>query len=122
MKTISLPFRLDGYGHVAATTDMSKIWADRVRSVVATSLGERLMRPSFGSPTPIHLFRNTEDIQSIMDVDVASAFQQWLPSLTYLGMTFDEVGESAEVLIEIQYGVPGIAESISTVNIMIEVD
>jgi phage baseplate assembly protein W len=48
-KTIALPFSVDPYGKVTVASDQSKIWADRVRSVIGTFLRERVMRPEFGT-------------------------------------------------------------------------
>ena len=120
MRTISLPFRFDGYGNIASTTDIRRIWADRVRGVVATSLGERLMRPSFGTPTPVHLFRNTDGIESVLDVDIAAAFAKWLPGLTYQGLEFDDAG--SEVIVEVLYSIPETAQSEpDSVSVIVEV-
>lgn len=122
MRTISLPFRFDGYGHVATTTDIRRVWADRVRSVVATSIGERLMRPSYGTPTPVHLFRNTDGIESVLDVDVAASFAQWLPGVQYLGLEFDEVPDTGEVVVEVKYSIPESAQSEpDSVSVIVEV-
>lgn len=121
MRTISLPFRFDGYGHVATTTDIRRIWADRVRSVIATSMGERLMRPLYGTPTPVHLFRNTDGIETVLDVDLASAFSKWLPRLTYLGMTLDD-DDAGEVTVEVQYSLPESLQSEpDSVSVIVEV-
>lgn len=122
MKSISLPFRIDGYGRVASTSDLTKIWQDRVRSVVATSLGERLMRPSFGCPTPVQLFQNTDMIETVLDVDVAAAFTRWLPDLRYDGLYFYSAPDSSDVEVEIRYSIPDRASSQGSVNIVIEVD
>ena len=122
MRQISLPFRLDGYGAVATTSDLSRIWADRVRSVIATSFGERVMRPDFGCPTPVHLFRGTESIETVMDVDHASAFADHLPQLTYRGIIREPAAENGDVSVEINYAIPGRSESLNSVNVVIEVD
>jgi phage baseplate assembly protein W len=122
MRAISLPFRFDGYGTVATTTSMSRIWADRVRSVIATALGERLHRPNYGTPTPIHLFRSTDAIHTVLDVDIATAFQTWLPQLRYLGLELTEVSNTGEVEVQIKYGVPDSNVSDNSVSIVIEVD
>jgi phage baseplate assembly protein W len=122
MKTISLPFRFDGYGRVATTSDMSKIWADRVRSVISTALGERIMRPNFGTPTPLWLFHSTEAIESVLDVDVASAFATWLPALKYQGLTYTPVDDTGEVQIDVLYATPERATALDAVTIVIEVD
>lgn len=122
MRAISLPFRVDGYGRIASTTDLPRIWADRVRSVMATALGERLMRPSFGTPTPVHLFRGTDSIETVLDVDVASAFQKWLPDLQYEGLDFYADPANGSIEVSIRYSIPDRASSQNSVNIVIEVD
>ena len=53
---LSLPFSLNSYGGIAVATEQSKIWADRVRSVLGTSRRERLMHPEIGPLIPFAVF------------------------------------------------------------------
>jgi len=83
MKAVSLPFRLDSYGKVTTTDDLSKIWADRVKTVVATARGERVMLPRFGSNLPNDLLDILPNIPGYADVEMRTAFSDWLPDVTF---------------------------------------
>lgn len=107
MRAISLPFRLDGFGNVATSTELPKIWADRVRSVVGTALGERVMRPSFGSGLPNNLFEVAVNAPGYADGQIQAAFLEWLPSLEFEGTQLVE-SESGEgnLSIVVFYRIP----------------
>ena len=80
-KTLSLPFSVDPYGKITVTSDQSKIWADRVRSVIGTTLRERIMRPEFGTDISYSVFNTQEDAEQEIKSEVVQAFNQLLPLL-----------------------------------------
>lgn len=132
MRAISLPFRLAylfdvngqkvvSYGRIADTGNLQKIWADRVRSVVSTALGERLMRPNFGCPTPIYLFGATDGIDAVLETDVASAFSRWLPDLNFEELIIEQDPESGTLYVDVRYSIPETATS-DSVQVAIEVN
>ena len=88
-KAISLPFSIDTFGNVGTTSEQSKLWADRVRSVLGTSLRERVMRPTFGTLIPFSLFNNEENAIVEIKEEVVRAFGRQLKLLT-LKNTFVE--------------------------------
>lgn len=99
---ISLPFSISPYGKVADTTSQTKVWADRVRSVLGTLIGERVMRPRFGSRIPLEVFEtSTVAVQQVKEA-VFNAFAEFLPLLTLVSVnvTFDDTESliSAEVI------------------------
>lgn len=113
-KTISLPFSIDSYGKVSATKDQSKIWADRVRSVLGTAIRERLMRPTFGTLIPFAIFENEDTSVAEIKVEVEKAFAEQLPLLT-LQSTETTIDEYTNILtVEVLYGLPN-NEVVSTV-------
>jgi phage baseplate assembly protein W len=81
-KTMALPFSIDPYGKVTQTSDQSKIWADRVRSVIGTFLRERVMRPEFGTNIPYSVFNTQEAAEQEISIETTQAFNQHLPLLT----------------------------------------
>lgn len=110
MIAISLPFRIDGYGRVATTSDMYKVYADRVRSLVSTHRGERVMLPGYGANVVRGLFDTLGTVPELMDIEVSAAFSDWLPELTYKGI--DLVAEDApngETRVAVNYEVPPLA-------------
>lgn len=113
-KTLSLPFSIDAYGKVSSTQTQSKIWADRVRSVLGTTLRERVMRPTFGTLIPFSLFETTDSASAEIRVEVERAFadQLRLLTLTTVNVTVDEYTNVLSV--EVVYGLPN-NEVVSTV-------
>lgn len=79
---ISLPFSISAEGGIAYTTDLAKIWQDRVVLMVMTKLNERVMRPTFGTNASAVAFQNINDAMTLMRQSIAYGFTQWLNGLT----------------------------------------
>ena len=105
-KAISLPFGFNESGGISFTTDVKKIWQDRVAMVVMTSLGERVMQPSFGSDAKLATFEPIENAQVAIQQAVNVAFSRWLPqlSLTAVESYFDEAETTLNVEVTYNYG------------------
>lgn len=85
---ISLPFGFDSSGMVAHTSNSAKIWQDRVALVVMTRLGERVMRPGFGSDVPSVAFENMDTAITLCRQAITAAFSTHLPDLTLNDIVF----------------------------------
>ena len=120
-KAIALPFSIDSYGKVASTQEQSKIWADRVRSVLGTTIRERVMRPTLGTFIPFALFNSDETASSQVDSEVRKAFVDQLPLLTLekVNVTVDQYTNVRNV--EVVYALPN-NEIVSTVVGLVVVD
>lgn len=118
---ISLPFSVDSYGKISSTTDQSKIWADRVRSVLGTTIRERVMRPNFGTLIPFALFNTETGAVSQVEAEVNKAFSQQLGLLTLqeVNVTVDQY--TNVLTVEAVYGLPN-NEVVSTVVGLVLVD
>jgi phage baseplate assembly protein W len=103
---ISLPFSIDPYGRVGSTTDQTKIWADKTRSVIGTALRERVMRPKFGTDIPLAVFENQEDAQTQIEFEVNQAFNDQLQKLTLQSVSsvFDEY--TGIMQVDVTYALP----------------
>lgn len=112
-RTISLPFTVDPYGAVGSTTSQTKIWADRVRSVIGTSLRERVMRPDFGTVIPFAMFETMDDAGTEIRAEIDKAFNEQLPllSLEKVELSIDE--SSSTISATITYDLPN-NETVST--------
>lgn len=123
MTAISLPFRIDGYGRVATTNSDLKVWADRVRAVVTTFVGERVMRPAWGTEVPADLFAAIEDAPSLVYNDIHTAFQDYLPSLTLIDVVLvDEDEGNGTLELEILYQVPSITSDTQTTSLTLQAE
>lgn len=113
-KAISLPFFIDPYGKVGVTQSQSKIWTDRVRSVLGTTIRERVMRPTFGTLIPFALFDTETSATAQIEVEVQKAFSEQLPllNLQTVNVTIDEY--TNVLTVEAVYGLPN-NEVVSTV-------
>jgi phage baseplate assembly protein W len=102
-KAISLPFSFDTFGSVGYTSDEKKIWQDRVAMVVMTRLGERIMRPTYGTTVGNSVFENINDAVVLIEQAVAGAFTTFLSPLilTKVKASVDPV--DGYVVIEISY-------------------
>jgi phage baseplate assembly protein W len=116
---ISLPFSIDPYGKVAQTTEQTKIWADKVRSVIGTALKERVMRPTFGTDVPSAVFENQEEANGRIQELVFSSFNSQLPRLTLenVNTTFDEY--SGTLTIDVTYALPNEEIVTTTVGLIV---
>ena len=113
-KALALPFAIDAYGGVSQTQDQSKIWADRVRSVIGTTLRERVMRPTFGTIIPYAMFENEDNAQAEIEVEVTRAFAEQLPLLRLSAVTTTSDQYTNTLSVEIVYALPN-NEVVSTV-------
>lgn len=116
-KAISLPFTFDiSSGGITATTDTAKIWQDRVIVAVMTNIGERVMRPTFGSDAPKTVGHNLSDAISIISQSVSVAFSRWLTDLDLLETNGFTDPTDGYLIVQIKYRYR--AQSINqTVNI-----
>lgn len=116
---ISLPFAVDSYGKIGSTIEQSKIWADKVRSVVGTSLRERVMRPIFGTVIPFALFETSEVATAEIKTEIRNAFLKFLPTLSLEEVTvsFDDVNNviNASVI----YALPNDEVVTTTIGIVV---
>ena len=111
---IALPFSIDAYGKVNSTIDQSKIWSDRVRSVLGTTIRERVLRPTFGTLIPFALFASETSATAQVENEVQTAFVNQL-RLLRLDSVIVTVDQYTNVLtVEIVYGLPN-NEVVSTV-------
>lgn len=118
MTAISLPFRIDGYGRVAATSNELSMWADRVRTVITTYTGERLLRPTYGTEMPEDLFLAIADTPESVFADLSNAFSKFLPDLDLVDIAvIEEDEENGSVSLEIIYQVSSVTGTPQTVSL-----
>jgi len=75
---VDFPFRFDGRGRTATTTDEEHI-RDLIEQVLFTAPGERVNRPTFGSGLMQLVFApNSDELAAATQFLVQGALQQWL--------------------------------------------
>lgn len=107
---IDYPFRVDGRGRVAGTTDEDHI-RDMVEQVLFTAPGERVNRPTFGSGLMNLVFEpNGALLAGATEATVGAALQQWLGELIRVDAVSVESEESA-LHVTIAYTIRRTSES-----------
>lgn len=103
---MTLPFSVSEFGTIATTTSQEKIWADRVKAAVGTAVGERVMRPDYGTEIPANTFSTLEAASEVLKQQVEIAFTRDL-RLLRLVSTVVNIDESNSTLeAEITYALP----------------
>ena len=100
---ISLPFNFDEAGSISTTEDPAKIWQDRVVIAVMTGLGERVMRPTFGSDASKTVGENLNDALSIIRQSISVAFSRWLKDLTLIEVNGSVDEYDGHLVVQIKY-------------------
>lgn len=84
------PFAVDAQGRIAFTSDPSRILRNRVRMIVGTEVGERVMRPLYGTPTTSMLFDADDDMTaSIIMGDIERALAEYEPGVVVQNVYLD---------------------------------
>lgn len=104
--TITLPFKINEFGKVSTNNSQEKIWADRVRSAIGTAIGERVMRPGYGTSISDIVLGDAERGAELLKDQVQLAFTRDL-SLLELSSTEVSFSETQSSLtVEIIYSLP----------------
>ncbi|CAB4123517.1 hypothetical protein UFOVP46_30 [uncultured Caudovirales phage] len=116
-RAIALPFSIDSYGNIGFATSQSKIWSDRVRSVIGTAIGERVMNSGFGTSIPQTLFSTRSVMEDTINKEANRAFSIFLPllTLTSVDVTFDEVTNT--ITADLTYELPNTELSTTSIGI-----
>ena len=102
MTQVDFPFRIDGRGRTATTSDDDHI-RDLIEQVLFTAPGERVNRPTFGSGLLRLVFApNGDALAAATQVTVQGNLQQWLGDLVQvIYVQVDEV--DAELRVVVRY-------------------
>jgi len=114
-QAISLPFSFDSTGKVATTTDMKKMWQDRIVLMVMTSLTERVMRPTYGTNVKLAALNNADSVGTFVQQEINAAFSYWFPTLTLTGLdaAVDPTDGYLYITMSYKYGASSTTETLS---------
>lgn len=115
---LAFPFSIDEYGNVVYTNDQTEIWAGRVKSVVGTVLGERVMRPTFGTDMTTVFFNTRDAAEETIKKEITRVFASYLPLLTLQETTVEFSEFSGEANARITYTLPNLIEVQTSVGIV----
>jgi phage baseplate assembly protein W len=98
---INYPYTLDPVGVVATTDQSSKIWLDRLLTLLSTNVGQRPMLTSYGTDLMRALFENENVLDTAIKQAVNTAVTVWLPEIkiSSISTVLPEYGGQAQVTI-----------------------
>jgi uncharacterized protein len=101
---VDYPFRIDGRGHTAETSEGEHI-RDLIEQVLFTSPGERVNRPTFGCGLLRLVFEpNSSALAATTQLTVQGALQQWLGELIVVEAV-DVQSHDNRLEVTVQYAV-----------------
>ncbi len=102
MMQVDYPYRIDGRGRIAATTEDEHI-RDLIEQVLFTSPGERVNRPTFGSGLLQLVFApNSDVLAAAVEMTVQGALQRWLGDLIQVE-AIEVTSEDSTLQVRVQY-------------------
>jgi len=116
MKAISYPFTLNVFGETTSTTDQKKIYTDRVLTLLSTSIGERPMRPTYGTNLGLAMFENQGVAEVAIPAAIRSAISTWLPALTVNQINIKNFNDGGKVEVELLLTFPDYTTGTITVR------
>jgi len=114
--SLALPFSLDSSGNIRVTSDQATIWSNRVRSAVGTALGERVMRPNYGTEVPRLLFDTVSAMEEGISLEVGKVFSASLPLLTLNSVVSLHNEFTNTLTAEINYSLPNKKDATTVVG------
>jgi phage baseplate assembly protein W len=114
---MQLPFKVTPGGKVADTATPEKLWEYRVKSVLGTATGERLLRPLYGISLGDIEFNTQSIAGEIINREIENAFASSLEDLELdsISVDFDEATSTMNVLVS--YYLPDNTLSTATVGV-----
>lgn len=116
---LAVPFALDGKGNILVNNNQPQIWSNRVRALIATRVGERVMRPEYGSKIGESLFNTIGSMSDIVTREVNRVFNEYLPLLTLANVAVSHNVLTNELLVDISYQLPNTTTTTTQVGILV---
>jgi phage baseplate assembly protein W len=111
------PYNLDPNNGVADTTgDPTKIYVDRVLTLLSTNIGQRPMLPEYGVDWSTAIFENEGSAQKAISQAIKTAVSKWIPEVTVGTVTFLDGSSSGIETINISLNLPNNTTTNLSVN------
>jgi phage baseplate assembly protein W len=79
---ISYPYNLDTNGVVTSVNTTTKLYLDRVLTLLSTNVGQRPMMPDYGTDWSTTLFENENNYRRAIPVAISNAIRTWIPDVS----------------------------------------
>ena len=97
------PIRVNAKGGISLSSGPDRI-QDAIWIILSTSLGERVMRETFGAGVNDYVFQSNSDaLRAQLAAAVSAALARWEPRITQVNVSVQDGSEPSQVLIVIDY-------------------
>jgi phage baseplate assembly protein W len=103
---ISFPFTLDPFGALETTDLPSKIWTDRVLTLLSTNIGQRPILTDYGTDIMRYLFENENNTALGVDQAIRSAIANWLPEILVKEISITNVDSEGRFVVDLTILLP----------------
>jgi phage baseplate assembly protein W len=122
-KALVFPFTLDpNTGNIMVTTDQNAIWNQRVKMAIETLMGERAMRPTYGTTIPASTFNTVSNMENAISKQINRLFIEQLPLLSFVSVTTSHDLVNNMLSAEVTYKLPNNKETTTAVGVMVVSD
>ena len=121
--TLKFPFTLDpNTGSIMSTSSQEAIWHSRVRMAMETRLGERIMRPTYGTEISQSVFNTITSMEETLKRETNKLFVYQFPLLELVSVTsFHDVKEN-RLSAEVTYRLPNNTSQTTQVGVIVVSD
>lgn len=106
VKALSYPYTLDIFGVAETTENQTKIYTDRLVTLLSTAVGERPMRPTYGTNVAAALFENENDLKRSISDAIRVAVKRWIPEITVQNIGVINLTEDGKANVEVSIILP----------------
>lgn len=101
VKAFTFPFTLDPFG-VASTSELqSKVYKDRIVTLLSTPIGTRPMRPTYGTNLARAMFENQDDAAAAIRATIRTAVSLWIPEVEVDSIDVRGIQEDGRMLVDL---------------------
>ena len=87
-QAIGFPYTISPAGVVQPTESATKIYLDRVLTLLSYYVGQRPMLPTYGVDWSKSLFENENEAQIAIPIAIAEAIAKWIPEVSVTSVDF----------------------------------
>ena len=106
VRAISYPFTLNEKGKVNSTSSTSKMYLDRVLTLLSTNITQRPISQDYGTDIGTALFENDNNIELAASSAIREALTTWLPEVRLNNITVSEPDEDGIASIQLDLVFP----------------
>ena len=106
MIAIEHPFRFDPLGKIITTSDVNKIYVDRLMTILSTQIYQRVMMPNYGTDLVRAMYESGQIYSDAVKEAITRAVSKFLPALSIVSVKVGEVDYTGTSVVEILVSFP----------------